>query len=737
MARVMFVQPWKYQDEGIGQQDLGQQWRNGPYGVLVLASQLRKHGHEVSVQDLQSALVRLGGDTQACLDRFGQAVMEFRPDILGFSFFTVHYAEIKKALAFARQVCKREGLSPAFVGGGIHVSAEPLSSLEDLGFDYVFVGEAEEGILDLADGVPPTHVPGVVPPSSSCLTRGNAVQDLDTLPFPDWGLCDYQFYATPSYGKVGFRAVRALDMMVGRGCAYKCSFCAYTALSKLRFHSAEYLVDQVEYMLGRFGVDSVYFTDSTIGNNRRLLREFCELMIRRGFASRVEWFANIRPNQVNEDQLRLMWRAGCRFLLYGFESGSQRVLDLMVKGCRVESNYEAAELHNRLGFPYHASILLGFPGEREEDIRATLEFLRRVRPPKVGINWYVPLPGSPDYDKLKEAGRIDVVDATDWRRFGEVNEARVYADVEASRFRDLYAYAQRLASRSAPRWAWFAEHAKPGELEPPTSTLSTRTARGTGDHLQISGSRFDQSAVGPALREKWKELPATREDRFMSREMLEWPADRLLQYWEECRETTSVWDVRGWYQSLYASSFEGADLADIGPGVGIDGIFFAQHGARVTFVDIVEDNLKVVQRICALKGVKADFYFIDDFFRYRFGRKFDVLMFIGSFHNAPFAFSEHQARALVPWLKGGGKVVMLAYPKERYVASGARTFEEFGKMTDGERTPWCEWYDDEKIRALFGPDFFLNWSRNFGKGEIEFNWFDLTRIQCTQQILPA
>src|SRR3989337_1791764 len=103
-------------------------------------------------------------------------------------------------------------------------------------------------------------------------------------------------------------------------------------------------------MAREFSLDAIYFTDSTIGNNRKLIYEFCELMIEHGTAEHQEWYANIRPNQVDEEQLKLMWRAGCRFLFYGFESGSQRVLDLMVKGIDVEANYRAAELHNRLRF---------------------------------------------------------------------------------------------------------------------------------------------------------------------------------------------------------------------------------------------------------------------------------------------------------------------------------------------------------------------------------------------------
>ncbi len=294
-------------------------------------------------------------------------------------------------------------------------------------------------------------MPGIASAEQPASEFGPKQEILDELPFPDWSLVDYRFYAQPSRGKIKTRYTSSLDLIMGRGCVYKCSFCAYPTLSSVRFHSAEYLVEQVQYMHRSFGVDSVYFTDSTIGNNRKLIIRFSELMIARGLSDKVEWHANIRPNQVNEELLRLMWRAGCRFLFYGFESGSQRVLDLMAKGCKTSDNERALALHERLGFPYHASMLLGFPGETEADVLETLAFMRRCSTPSLGVNWYVPLPGSPDYDRLKAAGTLDIDDPKLWRRIGEVNGSRIYADVEEGRFRQLFDEAERIAYQDTER----------------------------------------------------------------------------------------------------------------------------------------------------------------------------------------------------------------------------------------------------------------------------------------------
>jgi hypothetical protein len=233
------------------------------------------------------------------------------------------------------------------------------------------------------------------------------------------------------------------------------------------------------------------------------------------------------------------------------------------------------------------------------------------------------------------------------------------------------------------------------------------------------------------LRQKWVEIPATRQGRQFSSDILAWSDAQLLEYWETCRRETSTPEVRGWYQERYQDQFRDRYLADIGPGIGVDGIFFAQQGAKVTFVDIVQDNLKLLERICRIKGVSAEFYFIDNFTEFHFAQPFDVFLAVGSLINAPFDFTRRQVRAMTKFLKVGGKMLMLGYPRERYLRVGARNGAEFGKRTDGERTPWAEWYDDDKIRVLFGPDFRLEWSRNFGKNNSEFNWFDLTKLRET------
>jgi len=767
-TRILLVNPCRHHDLGRTEFHPETEWRNGPYSLLLLGAVLKQDGHRVELCDMQRDLIASRGDLGACLKALREQVLAFRPDLIAISFFSVHFLEVGQAVAAVREACDGWSTRPLLVAGGIHASVEPETTVTQLGFDHAFIGEGELGLRRLANGESPDSIPGFFGRSSERQTRGDEVQELDALPFPDWGLCDHRFYAHPTSARLKIGKLSSLDVLLARGCVHRCRFCAYGCISSVRHHSAEYVTAQMEKLHRDFGIDACYIHDSSIGTHRRLLREFCELLIRKGTPSRLRWMANMRADQVDEDLLKLMQRAGCAYLFYGFESGSQRVLDDMGKRTLVADNYRAARLHNQLGFPYNASLIFNYPGETEEDVHQSLQLVRDTLPPSVGVNWYVPLPGSADYEALRRSGRIRVRDPEEWRRVGEVNLGEVYSAIEPERCRALYhqavAVAEDAMRRAAEIWS---PAAAPGEAERPApaarqhdekerSTVSTSqpgswqgAPRETPPTALPGAQRSQRAELGPRrdverpaprpasvepsfqdrLRDKWREIPCTRQDRLFSAQLLAWSDDELLSYWHECKRQTCGSDVRGWYQGLYQDRFKGRRIADVGPGVGLDGIFFAQHGAQVTFVDIVEENLALLRRICALLGVEAEYYYIDDFFNYRFAQPFDAFLCVGSLINTPFDFARRQVDAMMRHLRVGGSVLMLGYPRERYLETGAADGAEFARFTDGERTPWIEWYDAAKVRELFGARFRLELSRNFGANNTEFNWFELTKTE--------
>ncbi|MBA3430335.1 MAG: class I SAM-dependent methyltransferase [Actinobacteria bacterium] len=230
-----------------------------------------------------------------------------------------------------------------------------------------------------------------------------------------------------------------------------------------------------------------------------------------------------------------------------------------------------------------------------------------------------------------------------------------------------------------------------------------------------------------ALREKWREVPVSRSVRAFSEDLARLEDVELLNRWEQHRRETSSPDVRGWYQTKYRDELRGKRVLDFGCGFGVDGIFFAENGADVSFADIVGSNLEILGRVAKKRGLSIQTHFIEDFFDYSFEEPFDVILAIGSLINAPLTFTQRQLDSLLRWHSPGGTFLLLGYPRERFEELGVRNGHEFGMLTDGERTPWCEWLDRERVEQLFGSQYEVVFERSFGVGGTEFNWFELRR----------
>jgi 2-polyprenyl-3-methyl-5-hydroxy-6-metoxy-1,4-benzoquinol methylase len=244
--------------------------------------------------------------------------------------------------------------------------------------------------------------------------------------------------------------------------------------------------------------------------------------------------------------------------------------------------------------------------------------------------------------------------------------------------------------------------------------------------------RLDLITWFDRLRKKWSEVPGGGHNRVKSHELLHLTDHELLDFWSESRHQDTTGErfaVRGWYHLLYKDVLCGKRVMDVGCGLGIDGITFAQNGARVTFVDIVESNLTVVHRLCDLLELTGvDFCYMEDISSLAsLGVDYDAIWCQGSLINAPFSVIRAEAQELLKHLKPDGRWIELAYPKTRWEREGQLPFDRWGEKTDGE-APWIEWYDLHKVLAVLSPvKFDVVLYFNFDNDN--FNWFDLIRKQ--------
>jgi hypothetical protein len=166
---------------------------------------------------------------------------------------------------------------------------------------------------------------------------------------------------------------------------------------------------------------------------------------------------------------------------------------------------------------------------------------------------------------------------------------------------------------------------------------------------------------------------------------------------------------------------------EIGSGLGFDGMLRLQEGLvrEWTFCDIVETNLQVIQRICKRLGVRSHVVYIDDKFECfsKLGM-FDVVWANGSLLHVPFELARSECIKILPHLNPGGRWIELGYPRERWIREGRPSFVEWGRLTDGERTPWVEWYDLVKIKRRLFPAP-LDVVLNFNFSNDSYTWFDL------------
>lgn len=235
-------------------------------------------------------------------------------------------------------------------------------------------------------------------------------------------------------------------------------------------------------------------------------------------------------------------------------------------------------------------------------------------------------------------------------------------------------------------------------------------------------------------RDKWRELPAGGEmlERTFAGDFLSFGDDTIMARWEAMDAAARVPDVRGWFHQLYADTFSGKRVIEVGSGFGFDGIHFLRHGAHWTFSDLVADNLGVVKRVVDRLGLGARASYLEVRTERSYvdlAGDFDAVWAIGALHHAPFEIARVETLDLLRRLKPGGRWIELYYPFDRWQREGSMPFTEFGKSTDGPRTPWAEWYDLAKVKRRLFPAR-TSTILDFETGGGNFGWADL-RVEDT------
>ena len=228
------------------------------------------------------------------------------------------------------------------------------------------------------------------------------IENLDEIPFPARDLVD-----SPNYRQGTFRGKHPTTVITSRGCPFHCIYCLWPNTlygHNFRSRTAKNVVDELEECVNKYGIDEVYFDDDSMALDKERMLEICRLIVDRGI--KFEWISQCRVDSMDEEVLRAMKKAGCRYIRFGVESGSPRMLKLMKKGITTEKAMEAFRLARKVGIRTQAFFLFGLPGETEETVRETIEFAKKIKPGSAQFAVAIPHPGTELFDTTTEKGWI-------------------------------------------------------------------------------------------------------------------------------------------------------------------------------------------------------------------------------------------------------------------------------------------------------------------------------------------
>ena len=222
--------------------------------------------------------------------------------------------------------------------------------VRDYPFQHIVVGEGEAALGDVIDGTPERII------------RRPQIEDVDSLKFPERGRCG-----------------KTVPILTSRGCPFRCRFCSSRQFwDRARFHSADYFIDEVEYLLGRYRRARVLYTlDDLFIADKKRLDEICKQWIDRRLHRRLKLRGFIRSGMLDRKTAETMKRMGFDSVRFGAESGSDRVLELLGKGTTIQKHQETIETAVAVGLPVSASFMYDIPGETDDDREQTRQFIER------------------------------------------------------------------------------------------------------------------------------------------------------------------------------------------------------------------------------------------------------------------------------------------------------------------------------------------------------------------------
>jgi anaerobic magnesium-protoporphyrin IX monomethyl ester cyclase len=383
--------------------------RMAPLGLLSIAASLERAGHEVFVHD------GLGPRAVSGAEENVRLILGHDPELVGFSATTSGFLNAWEMVAAVKQA--RPGVVTVF--GGVHVSALGKALLERFDhIDYLCPGEGEATLTELASGEDPARIDGLIRwvGEEVVVNAPRApLPDLDALPFPAYEkLAGFpRGYNLPLFSYIRFPGA---TMITSRGCTYQCSYCDRSVFKRgYRWNSPAYIYDHMRHLRMRFGVRHLNIYDDLFTANRPRIAELCDMLTRKPLG--MQFNCAVRVGQTDRELLAMLKAAGCLMVSIGIESGDPEMLRRHKAGVTLEEVRKAVEMIRAVGLRAKGLFMMGLPGETEESVRRTGDFVLSLGLDDMNMTKFTPFPGAPIWETIRQEGTFD----EDWRLMNCLN----------------------------------------------------------------------------------------------------------------------------------------------------------------------------------------------------------------------------------------------------------------------------------------------------------------------------
>lgn len=361
-------------------------WQNleMPLGVAYIASEVEKHGHNVSIKDYE---VEYFEKTQ-----FQNELNIFKPDVIGISFRSSSYSSAKKICSIVRET------NPVIrvVLGGHHATAFPEDTLTDICADFVIRGEGEYVMSQLLDVLRSNSdlrdIPGIVYRQNGKITKNvltDGIADLDRLTFPAWHLLPMEKYVTGS-------------ILTSRGCPFSCIYCDKGISTRnVRFRSPQNIYQEITAFEEKYKKGRIYFVDDYFFLNKKRLSELFNLIIDDGHL-KFKWYCQARVDGIDSEILERAKKSGCEMIIYGVETGDEDELEYINKKATLEETERALQLSKSAGIKTRTNFMIGFPISTYKTISNSVRFAKKIDADLYRFFIVSPLPNTVLWERIEK-----------------------------------------------------------------------------------------------------------------------------------------------------------------------------------------------------------------------------------------------------------------------------------------------------------------------------------------------